>query len=109
MRAQRVSEEDRAAALTPPIHPTMPWRIASVSFLGGRTLSVRFRDGLSGTVDMSALIASPDAGVFVALRDDAVFAAVDVVHGAVTWPGDLDLAPDAMYRAIAECGHWTPR
>jgi hypothetical protein len=26
--------------------------------------------------------------------------------GAVTWPGDLDLAPDAMYRAINEQGNW---
>jgi len=31
-------------------------------------LSVRFVDGLTGTVDMSALIASPQAGVFARLR-----------------------------------------
>jgi hypothetical protein len=26
--------------------------------------------------------------------------------GAVSWPGDLDLAPDAMHAAIKEHGTW---
>lgn len=67
-----------------------------------------FLDGLTGTVDLSTLIDSPQAGVFAALRDDAVFSAVYVTYGAVTWPGDLDLAPDAMHAAIAQDGEWRP-
>ncbi len=69
-----------------------------------------FLDGLTGTVDLSTLIDSPQAGVFAALRDDAVFSAVYVAYGAVTWPGDLDLdlAPDAMHAAIAQDGEWRP-
>lgn len=109
MRTQAGPEEDRAIALTPPIRPTMPWRVESVGVLARHRLAVRFRDGREGTVDMSDLIASLEAGVFAALRDDEVFAAVGGVHDAVTWPGDLDLAPDAMHRAIAACGRWTPR
>jgi hypothetical protein len=31
-----------------------------------------------------------------------------IEHGAVTWAGDLDLAPDAMYDEIKAAGHWTP-
>lgn len=26
--------------------------------------------------------------------------------GAATWPGDLDLAPEAMYQAVKEQGMW---
>ena len=26
--------------------------------------------------------------------------------GAVAWPGDLDVAPDAMYQAIKARGEW---
>ena len=50
----------------------------------------------------------PRAGVFAALRDPALFAQVRVEWGAVTWPGGLDLAPDAMHEAIRQSGEWVP-
>jgi len=46
--------------------------------------------------------------VFAALQDPARFAEVGIDQGAVTWPGHLDLAPDAMYDAIKATGNWTP-
>mgnify|MGYP002382522331 CR=1 FL=1 len=52
------------------------------------------------------MIHSPGAGVFAILADPVRFAEVFVSHGAVTWPGDLDLAPDAMYAAITQTGTW---
>jgi len=58
-------------------------------------------------VDMSALVHSPNAGVFAVLADPARFAEVGIDLGAVTWPGGLDLAPDAMYAALREKGVWT--
>jgi len=27
-------------------------------------------------------------------------------YGVVTWPGEIDLAPDAMHQAIRETGQW---
>jgi hypothetical protein len=39
-------------------------------------------------------------GVLAPLRDPEFFACVFLDHGAVSWPGEIDLAPDAMYRAI---------
>ena len=72
----------------------------------GYRLRVRFNDGVEGEVDMSRLIHGPHAGVFAALRDEALFRKVHLAFGAVTWPGGLDLAPDAMYRAIRERGGW---
>ena len=67
---------------------------------------MRFNDGLEGTVELSGLIHSPAAGVFAALRDEKLFRQAKVVLGAVTWPGDLDLAPDAMHCAIREHDTW---
>ncbi len=84
----------------------MPWRVAAVETLSGFRLRVRFLDGTEGEVDMNALVHAPTAGVFAALADPAVFGEAGVVHGAVTWPGDIDLAPDAMYRAIKASGTW---
>lgn len=78
----------------------MPWRVVEAQALPNFRLRVRFIDGLEDTVDMAGLIHSPAAGVFAELADPTRFAQVQVVHGAVTWPGDIDLAPDAMHAAI---------
>ncbi len=104
MRNQATTEEDRS----PGVIPAAPWRVTDVQALAGYRLKVRFRDSTEGTVDLSRLIAGEQAGVFAALRDPAVFAKVHVECGAVTWPGGLDLAPDAMYDAIRERGEWVP-
>jgi len=69
-------------------------------------LWVRFNDGTEGDVDMAGLVRSSGAGVFAALRDEMLFRQVRLECGAVTWPGDLDLAPDAMYEAIKVHGEW---
>jgi hypothetical protein len=74
--------------------------------LPGYRLAVTFVDGTAGTVDLSARVLSPKAGVFAALQDQHLFAQVFVAYGAVTWPGEIDLAPDAMHREIAANGEW---
>lgn len=106
MCPQPVSEKDPSPAITPPIQPRMPWRVAEAQPLADFRLRVRFVDGLEGTVDMSGLIHSPSAGVFAQLADPSRFAQAYVAHGAVTWPGDIDLAPDAMYAEIKRLGSW---
>ncbi|MHB0929109.1 MAG: DUF2442 domain-containing protein [Candidatus Nanopelagicales bacterium] len=69
-------------------------------------LHVRFVDGTEGTVNLDKFIHSPAAGIFTSLADSARFAQVFVEHGAVTWPGELDLAPDALYAEIKKAGTW---
>jgi hypothetical protein len=69
-------------------------------------LRVAFADGLTGLVDISGLVHSPQAGVFAKLADPALFAQVRLDYGAVAWPGEVDLAPDAMYAAIQEHKIW---
>jgi hypothetical protein len=77
-----------------------------VEALPGYRLAVRFVDGTAGEIDLSRLVTSEQAGVFSKLRDPALFADVCLAYGAVTWLGELDLAPDAMYEAIKGHGRW---
>ncbi|MBV9036315.1 MAG: DUF2442 domain-containing protein [Acidobacteriaceae bacterium] len=110
MRAPTNTSEDRPAAITseivPPIVCNQPDDVAEVTALDEFRLRVRFNDGLEGYVDISALIHSAHAGVFAQLADPARFAEAYVQYGAVTWPGELDLAPDAMYAEIKKNGKW---
>jgi hypothetical protein len=69
-------------------------------------LWVEFQDGTAGVVDMNSLVHGADAGVFAGLSDPVQFAEAFVEYGVVTWPGEVDLAPDAMYQAIKESGEW---
>jgi hypothetical protein len=85
----------------------VPWRVVKVRALPKHQLWVRFADGLEGKVDVAPMIFGKNPGVFRKLRDEARFAEVSVDAGAVTWPGELDLAPDAMYDEIKANGHWT--
>jgi hypothetical protein len=57
---------------------------------------------------MKQFVQGEQAGVFAALRDPAIFAQARVEYGVVTWPGELDLAPDAMHEAIKQYGTWSP-
>jgi len=46
------------------------------------------------------------AGVFAAFRDPKVFSQAYLQWGTLTWPGELDLAPDAMYTSIKSTGRF---
>ncbi len=104
MCPQSLSEKDSPASVTPSIHPRIPWRVAEVQPLSEFRLRVRFVDGLEGIADMAALVHSSSACVLAQLADPARFAQVFVAHGVVTWPGEIDLAPDAMYTEIKKLG-----
>jgi hypothetical protein len=107
MRTESSASENSSAALADEIAPRSPWRVVEVEALPGFRLRVAFADGLTGTVDMSRMVHSPKAGVFAALADPSLFAQVTLDYGAVAWPGELDLAPDAMYAAIQEHTEWS--
>ena len=98
MRDQTTTENDFAFGLS----PNLPKPVA-VEAQGPLRLRVTFADGTVGDVvfDPAHL-----TGVFAVLKDEGVFRNVRIESGAVTWPGDLDLAPDAMYQAIRQNGCW---
>jgi hypothetical protein len=109
MRSHADAEEDRAAEVTPPLRTAAPWRVAQMKVLSGFRLHVRFNDGTEGTVELAGFLDSASAGIFAALRDESLFRQARIKLGAVTWPNDLDLAPDAMHREIKERGTWIVR
>ena len=107
MRAESNAGKNLSTELAAELAPRSPWRVTEVEALPGFRLRVAFADGLTGTVDMSRMVHSPKAGVFSALADPSLFAQVTLDYGAVAWPSDLDLAPDAMHAEIQEHGEWS--
>ena len=85
--------QDRATDLRMP-------GIVEARALDGYRLWVRFSDGVEATADVSGLVGK---GVFAAWRDPSFFrrVSVDAQLGTVVWPGDIDLAPDALYEFAA--------
>jgi len=81
----------------------MEWDVTEVKLTGELTILVRFQDGEEGVVKF---LPSFFRGVFSRLRDRSEFQQVMVVDGVVTWPGELDLAPDAMHDHIKQHGQW---
>ena len=69
-------------------------------------LEVEFNDGTHGFIEMVKLIMSDKAGVFAALKDRDIFNKAHLEYGVLTWPGEIDLAPDAMHDAIKQKGRW---
>jgi Protein of unknown function (DUF2442) len=76
----------------------MYWDVVEVKPESGYCLFVRFKDGLSGRVHLRQ---EDLTGVLAPLRDKHFFERVYIDYGAVTWPVDIDLAPDAMYAQVA--------
>ena len=99
MSQQETAEQDSASG----VRPASDDCVVAVQVLDHLRLSVRFRDGLTGEVILKE---SHLRGVFEALRDPAVFAQVSCEEGFVEWPGEIDLAPDAMHDEIRAHGQW---
>jgi probable addiction module antidote protein len=83
-----------------------PWWVRNVIPLPGYRLAVQFQDGVSGVVDLSAMVESPEPGSFTVLREPGAFDAVYVADGMVTWPDEADLPHDVMHRTLKERGEW---
>ena len=77
----------------------MYWDVVEVKPEPGYSLSVRFKDGLAGLVQLQPETLT---GVLAPLLDERFFRQVFIDEGAVAWPGDIDLAPDAMYLQVVK-------
>lgn len=83
----------------------MYWDVVEVRPESDYRLFVRFKDGLAGRVQLPR---EKLTGVLAPLLDVRFFEQVFIDNGAVTWPGEIDLAPDAMYAEITQ-HHETPQ
>jgi hypothetical protein len=76
----------------------MYWDVVEVKPEPDYRLLVRFKDGLVGRVRLPQ---EELTGALAPLRDIRFFEQVFIDCGAVAWPGEIDLAPDAMYAQVA--------
>ena len=83
----------------------MYWDVVEVKPEPDYCLFVQFKDGLKGRVRLRR---KDLTGVLAPLRDVQFFKQVFIDYGAVAWPGEIDLAPDAMYAQVA-CQCHEPR
>lgn len=81
----------------------MYWDVIEVKVNKNLILSVRFADGTSGRV---RFMPQHLTGIFAPLNDPQFFSQVFIDNGVVTWPNEIDLAPDAMYQEIKKHGEW---
>ncbi len=81
----------------------MYWDVTEVKPEAHLVLSVRFVDGVTGKV---RFLPSHLTGVFEPLKNVDFFNQVFINNGVVTWPGEIDLAPDAMHDEIKKTGEW---
>jgi len=102
MPAETVTQTDCAAGVT----PSAPWRVVSLTALPNCRLELRFRDGTRGCADLSNLVRSPDAGIYAALAEPQVFAAVRVELGVPCWPNGADLDPCWLHEEAVAGREW---
>lgn len=81
------------------------WSIVRFKVAANFKIEVTFADGTTGVADLAPRLSQGPLGDgYDPLCDGAAFARVYLEHGALTWPGGIDLAPDAMYQRIRETG-----
>ena len=85
----------------PPLGTMAPWRVAHMQRLDNHAMRVRFVDGVEGIVRFAPGFFR---GVFADLVHPDRFAEARVEMGAITWPGERDLAPDRMHDDIVAHG-----
>jgi len=79
------------------------WDVVEARVIEPGCFQVKFADGLEGIVRFAP---SAYRGVFAKLHDPVEFNKLFVNDYFVTWPGELDLAPDTMHARIKESGEW---
>lgn len=74
-------------------------KIIEVKALPEYIVRIRFDDGIEGEVQLSDLVGK---GVFAVWSDPKEFAkvSIDSETHTLTWPGGIDLCPDALYEDI---------
>ena len=77
----------------------MHWDVKTVKPLPDFRIWVEFDDARRGIFDLKPYLTH---GVFRELQDVAYFNRVGVVHGAVTWPHEQDIAPETLLAEMTE-------
>jgi hypothetical protein len=74
--------------------------VTGARHIGGYRLWVRFSDATEGQIDLADLVLNDKRPIVVALRDQAVFAAMRVDMDTVVWENGFDLAPEYLHARL---------
>jgi hypothetical protein len=81
------------------------WSITKFRILPNYQIQIEFADGTAGIADLAPRLSQGPLGDgYDPLCDQKLFSQAYLEHGALTWPGGIDLAPDAMYQRIRASG-----
>ena len=75
-------------------------QVTDARHLGGYRLWVRFSDATEGEIDLADLVLNDRRPIVVALRNQAVFAAMRVDMDTVVWEDGFDLAPEYLHARL---------
>lgn len=70
-------------------------KVSSADYVSDYKLAVTFNNGSKLICD---LLQTLQSGIFMALQDKDQFKSFVVKDGVVEWPGDLDIAPEYLYK-----------
>jgi hypothetical protein len=73
----------------------MEWDIVDFSLLDGYKIRLTFKTGETGVVDLSSYTFR--GGVFSRFADMEYFRRVHIESGVLTWPDEVDIAPETIY------------
>jgi hypothetical protein len=78
----------------------MYYDVVSAKYLHDYQLEIIFNDGTKGTADFSDY--AKRGGVFSNFQDIDFFKKVfiNMELGVLTWPGDIDIAPETVYTKV---------
>ena len=71
--------------------------IAEAEYLDDYEIRLEFSDGREGVVNLREMIMSDHRPIVRQLEDVELFKNFQLVHDTITWPNDLDLAPEYLY------------
>ena len=73
----------------------MEWDIIDLEYIEKYKLKLTFKDGETGIIDLGDY--SKKDGVFSNFSDLDFFKKVYIDSGVLTWPGNVDIAPETIY------------
>lgn len=72
-------------------------KIQEVTYLSDYTICVKFKDGVTGTVQLNDLV---EKGIFKVLQDKTQFAKVYTTGYSVAWSNELEIDANTIYSEI---------
>ncbi len=72
-------------------------KILEVKYLNDYNISVKFEDGVSGTIQLNDLVTK---GIFQSLQDKTIFAKVFTTGYSIAWSNELEIDALNIYSEI---------